>query len=379
VTYAASFKTDHGIYLTTDSAVSGGSVHAIHDDTFFGEPSSAGDYSISDNAVKLFKISNTRLIAAAGNAQQIYSCVDYLRQSSDQFESLKELIISIDQALSSVELGAVTFICAEYLESTFKMGIWRSGDGYHVPSNNKGVEASAICTGSGMVYDYLTDNVAKSIRHITAGTLDNNLAFISCCHQLHGVHANHVLNRVGGAFVTAVLNNQGIVWQPDITYFRYSPSQMLGTPEQRNRLRMFFPVSLVVREGVLFVERRAPEYRAAVIANGVSAVESSEIIQKYSEEASSVGLNLNGKYGAFLSTEDPYAFLVHHFDEDYCYRNKIRKDSAQIIFSEDFYHRLRAKPEIGNFQGAMKVDTAPSGFLSQDYVPPKLDMSYKEL
>ena len=75
MTYAAGFRTEHGIYLTVDSASTGGTETAIHSDTFFGEQAVHDTYAITDNAMKLFTISTHRLVAAAGDSQAIYQSI----------------------------------------------------------------------------------------------------------------------------------------------------------------------------------------------------------------------------------------------------------------------------------------------------------------
>ena len=272
----------------------------------------------------------------------------------------------------NITKNTIKLIFAEYSKSGFELGIWQSGHEYEIPCNAERAPASALCTGSGMVFSYLTENVAKSIRCITEKTIKNNLAFISCCHQLHGVHANHTLKNVGGAFITAAITKDGIVWQPDITYFKYSPSFMRHTNPGEEKLKMFYPINIMVREGAVFIEKRVPEYRSMYMNNAISHEKSIEIREKYEKEAEDIALNLSCEYGAFLSSDDPYAVLIHHFSDEYCYKNVISKDTANITISEDVYALLLEKPELNNMIGAMKVFCAPENFLKPNYSLPEL-------
>lgn len=371
MTYAAGFHTDHGIYLTVDSASTGGAETAIHSDTFFGEQAIHDTYAITDNAMKLFKVSPHRLVAAAGDSEAIYKSINFLKENTGVFEKPSDLFSSMQRSLNISE-NTIKLIFAEYSKSGFELGIWQSGHEYAIPRNEKGDPASALCTGSGMVFSYLTENVAKSIRLITEKTIKNNLAFISCCHQLHGVHANHTLKNVGGAFITAAVTKDGIVWQPDITYFKYSPSIMRNTTPGEEKLKMFYPVNIIVREGAVFIERRVPEYRAIYMNNAISHEESIKIREIHENEAENIALNLSCEYGAFLSSDDPYAVLIHHFSDEYCYKNVIKEDTAQITISEDVYTLLLEKPELNDMVGSMKVFCAPENFLKPNYSLPVL-------
>lgn len=369
MTYVAGFHTDHGIYLTVDSASTGGVETAIHSDTFFGEPTVHDSYSISDNVMKLFQISSHRLVAVAGESEKIHQSIQFLRENSDLFEKPAELFKRLQLSLE-LPNNSVVLIFAEYNESVFEMGIWRSGSEYVKPINSQGMPPFAICTGSGRVFSYLTENIGKAIRLVTEATISNNLAFISCCHQLHGVHANHVLKNVGGAFITAVLTKKGVVWQPDITYFRYSPSIMKKKIQGKDKLTMFYPVNVMVREGTVFVERRVPEHRAIYMDNAVNKNQSEEIKNKHEEEVNNMALNLSCEYGAFLSSDDPYAILIHHFKDDYYYKNDIDKNIAHITFSEDVYAKLLEKPLLNDMTGAMNIFCLPENFLKPNYKLP---------
>jgi len=371
LTYVAGFLTDHGIYLTVDSASTGGVETAIHSDTFFGEPAVHDSYAISDNAMKLFQISSHRLVAAAGDYEKIHQSIQFLRENSHLLESPSELFRILQLSLQ-LPNNSISLVFAEHNEKGFEMGIWRSGDEYVKPTNSEGMSPFAICTGSGRVFSYLTENIGKAIRLVTDATIPNNLAFISCCHQLHGVHANHVLKNVGGAFITAVLTKKGVVWQPDITYFRYSPSIMKKKRQGKDKLTMFYPVNVMVREGAVFVERRVPEYRAIYMDNAVNKAQSAEIKNKHEEEVNKTALNLSCEYGAFLSSDDPYAILIHHFKDDYYYKNDIEKNTANISFSEDIYAKLIEKPLLNNMHGAMNIFCLPENFIKPNYKIPVL-------
>ncbi|MBC8318170.1 MAG: hypothetical protein H8E41_09705 [Desulfobulbaceae bacterium] len=371
MTYAAGFRTEHGLYLTVDSASTGGAETAIHSDTFFGEQAVHDTYAITDNAMKLFKISTHRLVAAAGDSQAIYQSIKFLKENSEIFEKPPDLFSSLQESLY-LPKNTIKLIFAEFSKSGFELGIWQSGQEYEIPCNAEGNLASALCTGSGMVFSYLTENVAKSIRLITEKTIKNNLAFISCCHQLHGVHANHTLNNVGGAFITAAVTKDGVVWQPDITYFKYSPSIMRDTTPGEEKLKMFYPINIMVREGAVFIEKRVPEYRAIYMNNAISHEESIKIRERHEKEAENIALNLSCEYGAFLSSDDPYAVLIHHFSDEYCYENVILKGTAQITISEDVYALLLEKPKLNNMVGAMKVFCVPKNFLKPNYSLPEL-------
>ncbi len=371
MTYAAGFLTDHGIYLTVDSALTGGVETAIHSDTFFGEPAVHNSYAISDNAMKLFQISSHRLVAAAGDSEKIHQSIQFLRENSDLFESPSELFKRLQLSLI-LPKNSISLIFAEHNETGFEMGVWRSGDEYVIPTNSDGMSPFAICTGSGRVFSYLTENIGKAIRFVSDATIANNLAFVSCCHQLHGVHANHVLKNVGGAFITAVLTKKGVVWQPDITYFRYSPSIMKKKRQGKDKLTMFYPVNVMVREGTVFIERRVPKYRVLYIDNAVNKTQSAEINNKHEEEVNKTALNLSCEYGAFLSSDNPYAILVHHFKDDYYYKNDIEKNTANISFSEDVYAKLLEKPLLKNMPGAMNIFCLPENFLKPNYEIPVL-------
>jgi hypothetical protein len=378
LTYAAGFYTDHGIYLTADSASTGGPDSALHSDTFFGEPAIRDSYAVSDNSMKIFQLSDSRLVAAAGDAENIHRCVQHLRDSSDQFSRPDDLFANL-QASMRHPLGSVTFVIAQLADTEFEMGIWRSGDTYVKATPMNESSASAICTGSGLEFSYLTEGVAKSIRSVTEKTARNNAAFISCCHQLHGVHADHVSMNIGGAFVTAVLTRRGIIWQPDITYFKYSPSVMRGTKPGAAMLMMFYPINVLVREGVVFVERRVPEYRRIYMSNGVSAQQRDNILSQFDKEVSDTARLLSCEYGAFLSSDEPCAVLIHHFLDDYCYKNTIEDGIARITFSEDIYCKLLEEPKIARKRGAMNVFCAPINFLSPGYETPQLHPSNRDL
>lgn len=364
MTYVAGFYTEHGIYLTADTALTTDVKDAMNNDTFFGEPAVHDSYSITDEAMKLFKLSSHRIVAAAGEAQEIHKAVQFLRENSAHFIKPIELFTVLQVSLA-LPNNSVTLVFAQYDESGFEMGIWRSGGEYIRAVNDAGVPVSAICTGSGLVFGYLTKNVAKSIQFISEKTVNNNLAFISCCHQLHGVHSNHVQENVGGAFITAALTKDGITWQPDVTYFRYSPSVMKRIQPEKGKLTLFYPVSVLVREGAVFVERRVPEYRSTFISNALEAKVISDVYGKYAQDLAQKALNLSCEYGAFLSSDEPFALLIHHSTDDYCYKNTIENTVAHITFSEDIYKKLLEKPVLNQKQGAMNIFCMPENFICQ--------------
>ncbi len=371
MTYAAGFRTEHGIYLTVDSAATGEKDTAIHSDTFFGEQALHETYDITDNAMKIFQIDSHRLVAAAGVSDAIYRSIDFLREYTTFYNKASDLFACLQNSLAIPD-GAIELIFAEYTQDGFELGVWRSGQKYESPRNKNGCSPSAISIGSGIVFDYLTNNIAESIRSITKKTINNNMAFISCCHQLHGVHEDHTLKNVGGAFITVALTEEGVVWQPDITYFKYSPSLMRNTESEKEKLRMFYPVNVLVREGSVFVERRVPEYRSTFMGNAIKQEKRTKIKERHGKEIEKKSLNLSCEYGAFLSSEEPYAVLIHNFSGEYCYKSVISKNTARTSFSEDIYEKLLEKPNLPNIQGAMSVFCAPENFLKPDYTLPDL-------
>jgi len=192
----------------------------------------------------------------------------------------------------------------------------------------------------------------------------------STYHQLTGVHADLGKEYIGGAFFTVAMTNNGLVWQPDITYFIYSPAAMRESRDKDEKTKSFMPVNILVRDSIAFIERRVPKYRSIIMAGAASKAEIECVRQLHEKEVSEMSRNLACEYAIFLSRDDAYAVFLHRIKEDPYIRMVITANNLSITYAEDFYELLIKKPKIENKQGACLIEVVPRDLFSNDYTPP---------
>jgi len=270
--------------------------------------------------------------------------------------------------------GSVALICAERKNEELILGCWSAGKGYVIPKAKDGEDPHAVVIGSGrQSFGYITENVMRMIRKYPEDKLLHTLVLTSAYHQLAGVHADLGQKYIGGTFFTVAMTKNGLVWQPDITYFMYSPAEMRESINKHEKLKSFVPVNVLVRDAIAFIERRVPKYRTIIMAGVASKDEIERVRQLHEKEIIETSLNLACEYAIFLSRDDPYAVFLHRIKEDYCIRLVVTTNNANITFADDFYAQLLKKPEIGNQRGACLITIAPPGLFSNDYTPPNLE------
>ena len=373
MTYCAAFSSEEAIILTTDTAESK-LIRNIADgtfpreNTFFGETTQFDDFELSDRALKIFLVSEKRLVAAAGDKDCIYKAVSFLRQHSNEHLFMSTLFQSLENSMD-FERDQVKLFCAEHCESSLVLGCWCSGRGLSHPSNKFGKSADAVLTGSAKNgFEFVTKNVSRMLSNIENKTIAHTLTLVNSYHQLVGIHASTTKQRFGGTYVSAAMTKSGVVWQPDVTYLIYSPSEL--TPEV-TKLQAFEAINVFVRNELLFVERRTPVHRNILMAPHFSKEEVEKRIHKVGADMIEKALKLGSDYKVFLSRETPYAVMLHHFDPEYCVKAEFKTDMATMSFSPDFYQLLQSKPELPSSQGAAKIEVVPRGLLSNGYTQPR--------
>ena len=156
MTYAAGFYTPDAIYLTADTAASGSLEFSIYEDTFFAQPAVRESFAVNDNRMKLFQISTSCLVAAAGDEEKIYVCVDYLRIIWSAATSLNELFDELELETQYSSSNDVVLIVAASTTAGLRMGMWNPRSPYSWAAKEGGIPASAICSGAGRVIPGLT-------------------------------------------------------------------------------------------------------------------------------------------------------------------------------------------------------------------------------
>ena len=170
--------------------------------------------------------------------------------------------------------------------------------------------------------------------------------------------------KFGGASVCAALTKQGVVWQPDTTYFLYSPSDLDPDKKKLNTLEA---VSLIPREGVIYQERRTPKLRNLALTPFLSEEEAVRVLTKYGEAMCETALNLTTEYKAFVSREHPHAVLLHHAGNQETFRHELREKGATAHFSVELVSLMKSRPELPLLQGAARIDVLPRGLFSNEF------------
>jgi hypothetical protein len=260
-------------------------------------------------------------------------------------------------------------LCAENVHASLILGVWSAGRGLSFPANTAEKPADAILIGTAMDgFEYITNNVSRMIANYPAEKLPHVLTLVNSYHQLVGIHAQTTEKKFGGAYTSVAMTRNGIVWQPDITYFIYSPSELNVGAE---KLEAFEAVNVIMRKGLLYVERRTPIFRNILMAPILDLEKVKATVREIGTDLYDTALKLSSDYKVFLSREDPYGVMLHHFHPEYCYKSNIGPDSASVTFSPDFYQLLKTRPSLPFLQGAAKLDVVPRGLLADDYVQPQ--------
>lgn len=367
LTYAAAIHTEAAIYVTADSAVTDDPGRSIHDDTFFGEPSERGEYSIRDTALKIFPVCDNRLIAAAGDFSTISRSVTFLKEHSASVDDTFALFKALESSIP-LEPRSATLLCAERTDGTLRMGAWTPGaGGYEVPAIPEGKVGPAMAIGSGAKYcGYVTKNINRTLRHFGPDKMHHLMALSSTYHQLVGAHADLGKGYVGGVFVTAAMTLDGVVWQPDITYVLYSGSDIPSPTNTAPRGSTFQPVNILIREDAAFVERRIPEYRGTVLPGIADERELQEIRDRHEGDVADIARNLSCKYLAFLRRDYPCAVLLYRTQPDHPVQFEITNTTLRPGYTEGFRQMLLRKPELPPLQGACHITVQPDGLLSDE-------------
>ncbi len=372
MTYCAAFVTRDAIILTADTvetSTSNDEAGGISStgDTFFNESTLFDGFEISDSALKIFKIDDKRLVAAAGQKDEIYTAIQFLREHSSKFDFMMPLFESL-QSSNNFGLDTVQILCAENAHASLVLGVWSAGRGLSFPANTTDKPAHAILIGSARSgFEYITKNVSQMIAKYPEEKLPHVLTLINSYHQLVGIHVQTTEKKFGGAYTSAAMTRNGIVWQPDTTYYIYSPSE-LNT--EAKKLEAFEAVNVIMRKGLLYVERRTPVFRNILMAPILDLEEVKAIVREIGADLYYTALQLSSDYKVFLSREHPYGVMLHHFHPEYCYKSNIGPDSASATFSPDFYQLLKTRPSLPFLQGAAKLEVVPRGLLADDYVQP---------
>lgn len=372
MTYCAAFVSEDSIILTTDTAESrlirncADGVFPI-EKTFFGETTQFDSFELSDRALKIFLVSEKRLVAAAGEKDSIYTAVSFLRQHSQEHRFMSSLFQSLEDSIK-FERDQVELVCVEHCESSLILGCWCSGRGLSFPANKEGRPADAILAGSARNgFEYVTENVSRMLSKTETKNVAHRLVLVNSYHQLVGLHGATTKQRFGGAYVSAAMTKSGVIWQPDVAFFIYSPSEM--TPEAQ-KLEALEAINVFVRNELLFVETRTPSHRNILMAPHLEKEEVERRINKVGANLIEKAFNLRSDYKVFLSREDPYAIMLHHLAPEYCVKTELGMDSVSMSFSPDFYQLLLSKPELLPLQGSAKIEVVPRGLLSKAYKQP---------
>lgn len=369
MTYCAAFITEHAIYLTADSAVSTLSARPDHEETFFGEITEQEGFSINDDALKIFPLDENRVVAAAGISDCIQSAINFLLEHGSDIKDTRDLFSSLNISLS-LNKGCVNLICVEKQDGKLTTGVWSAGEDYRVtPSHDDhGRQTKAVNIGTGgKEYGYITESAADMVRKYPLSKIQHSLVLVSSYHQLAGCHTTFPKDYVGGAFITIAMTLDGLIWQPDISYYLYFPSEMRAKEQEKKKLQSFLPVNVLIRESIVFVERRVPEYRSLMMTGGALPDKVEHVRKTYQDEVGKIAKEMGCKHAVFLSRESHYAVYLYRFDPDYCIRHSINDNYATTTYAEDFYKLLLSEPEHGEQQGAALIEVVPRGLLSEQH------------
>jgi hypothetical protein len=235
-------------------------------------------------------------------------------------------------------------------------------------ANRSGKPTDAVLIGSAMDgFEYITKNVSSMIAKYPVEKLPHVLTLVNSYHQLVGIHATTTEKQFGGAYTSAAMTRTGITWQSDTTYFVYSPSEL---NLERNKLEAFEAINVLMRKGLLYVERRTPVFRNILMAPFLDFEEVKAVIKETGSDIYHTAIDLSSEYKVFLSREHPYGVMLHHFHPEYCYKSNVGTDSATSTFAPDFYELLKSRPKLRNGQGAANLEVVPRGLLSDGYVQP---------
>ena len=375
MTYCAAFITDNSIILTSDTIETYDNTCDTKNDTFFSESTKFNGYEVSDTALKLFKLNENRILCASGKKDSIIAAVSFLKEHTNSYPFMASLFQSLESSLS-LEVDSVQIFCAENYNGTLFLGAWSSGRGLSFPANQT-KKANALLMGTAMIdFKFITENVSNMISNYSHETLPHQLALINSYHQLVGVHTDTTKSKFGGAYTSAAMTKEGVVWQPDVTYFLYSPSEL--NPITNKKLEAFEAINVMMRDGLLFLERRTPIHRN-ILLTALHEYEEIELaVKKHGASLYDKALSMSTDYKVFLSREKPYVVFLHHIDPEYCVKIEVSDKIAHNTYSEDFYALLKAQPEVPFMQGAAKIEIVPRGLLSEGYEEPKFSSTKKD-
>ena len=360
MTYCSVFKSDRGLIFTSDTIVTSSDKLADSDLTIFNESTKHSNFEVCGGSAKFLILDDSRVTVFSGESKSIGAASIFLKENLGIFSSPTELFSRLNKSVE-MPAGSASAILGYYNEIGEPVfGLWRANQDYFEPNDWQG----ATIGSSIIKFDYLCENSYRNLKEHPNAPLKALLTMNSAYHQLMAIHGNTVSEGFGGAFSSVALNENGLTYQPDITYYYYSDSEFL---KKKPRLESFVPINVLIREGIVFVQKNVPEQTIQAYFMQKNHEELEALIQKHGPEVYEKALKLACETKVFVSREYRKCSIVFDNHKTQMVVEELSTGNMNMTINNPaLANTLIAPPILNDVPGSAFIQVFPDGFLQTE-------------
>jgi hypothetical protein len=232
MTYIVGIKTKDSVFIIADQAVTregSGLPNPINDQSAFEERHVVdANRTVSQEVFKIRQIQDNLLVGLAGDVEygnsvieNIHRFVEYNSQTGLTPETLKKYVLQAAMNFYVVEPDrGFSIVIGYYHNETPYLLTYQAGTQVVVFHPEGFIERGIMTELAAGRYSTITRLFIEEF--LNTGVPDEYIVpFLTAILQSHTIHANLMEDGVGGAFVGAQINNNGVNWQSTVIYVIY--------------------------------------------------------------------------------------------------------------------------------------------------------------